>query len=46
MYVDYISIHPPHAGRDLEQYGSEFELAKISIHPPHAGRDAKFGINL
>ena len=34
----YISIHAPHAGRDLD----ELQLSRdpgISIHAPHAGRD-------
>ena len=35
-----ISIHAPHAGRDL--VGGDFGgLAVISIHAPHAGRDAE-----
>ncbi len=34
-----ISIHPPHAGRDLHDAGP-VHVGKISIHPPHAGRDS------
>ena len=33
-----ISIHPPHAGRDLAPVMADCRNA-ISIHPPHAGRD-------
>ena len=33
-----ISIHPPHAGRDLADLLSRTKY-NISIHPPHAGRD-------
>ena len=36
----YISIHPPHAGRD-SNLSSIFCITPISIHPPHAGRDPK-----
>ena len=38
-----ISIHAPHAGRDLS--GSEIDVgADISIHAPHAGRDDAAGL--
>ncbi len=33
-----ISIHPPHAGRDITDVTFTF-VGSISIHPPHAGRD-------
>ena len=33
-----ISIHPPHAGRDVI-VSILASLQSISIHPPHAGRD-------
>ena len=36
---DYISIHPPHAGRDYARFCLKSHLSAISIHPPHAGRD-------
>ena len=33
-----ISIHAPHAGRDVHRLsGGEYDI--ISIHAPHAGRD-------
>ena len=35
-----ISIHSPHAGRDLRYRGGAL-MAHISIHSPHAGRDGK-----
>ena len=34
-----ISIHAPHAGRDMRQRSPVSSLQKISIHAPHAGRD-------
>ena len=34
----FISIHPPHAGRDPPCKAAS-DLINISIHPPHAGRD-------
>ena len=34
-----ISIHPPHAGRDLGHPAAGCNEGHISIHPPHAGRD-------
>ena len=36
-----ISIHSPHAGRDLAMSISKAVFV-ISIHSPHAGRDALF----
>ena len=36
--IDWILIHPPHAGRDGEAYEIN-DQSDISIHPPHAGRD-------
>ena len=33
-----ISIHPPHAGRDIWLCQTD-GAGYISIHPPHAGRD-------
>ncbi len=35
-----ISIHAPHAGRDVYSFWC-FRLLVISIHAPHAGRDCK-----
>ena len=36
--VSHISIHAPHAGRDIDNYcKNPYKL--ISIHAPHAGRD-------
>ena len=35
-----VSIHAPHAGRDLVSFLPE-PLHKVSIHAPHAGRDGK-----
>ena len=34
-----ISIHPPHAGRDVKGQPVMHLHPPISIHPPHAGRD-------
>ena len=34
-----ISIHAPHAGRDVYQSGCLMRGYAISIHAPHAGRD-------
>ena len=34
-----ISIHAPHAGRDLRYTGTCRDGLNISIHAPHAGRD-------
>ena len=34
-----ISIHPPHAGRDVNRR-IQVQAIVISIHPPHAGRDS------
>ena len=36
--TSHISIHPPHAGRDVAA-GLWCRRCGISIHPPHAGRD-------
>ena len=33
-----ISIHSPHAGRDVDLEG-QYKITIISIHSPHAGRD-------
>ena len=35
----FISIHAPHAGRDLGLLGNYDPVIVISIHAPHAGRD-------
>ena len=35
----YISIHAPHAGRDLVVRPVIVRAVNISIHAPHAGRD-------
>ena len=35
-----ISIHAPHAGRDLERL-IQLHITYISIHAPHAGRDQR-----
>ena len=37
---DFISIHPPHAGWDVNLAHIP-EVIGISIHPPHAGWDSK-----
>ena len=37
-----VSIHAPHAGRDMIYGGDVLGLA-VSIHAPHAGRDAPHG---
>jgi len=34
-----ISIHSPHAGRDITGLAELFADQEISIHSPHAGRD-------
>ena len=34
-----ISIHAPHAGRDVQQLIEDYRRNRISIHAPHAGRD-------
>ena len=36
---DYISIHAPHTGRDLQPQ-TEIHQNRISIHAPHTGRDS------
>ena len=36
--MSLISIHPPHAGRDIDA-SRLIDTRGISIHPPHAGRD-------
>ena len=41
-FVDGISIHAPHAGRDADAETSVENLG-ISIHAPHAGRDYTVG---
>ena len=35
----YISIHAPHAGRDVRTNNMLMAFQAISIHAPHAGRD-------
>jgi len=37
--AEEISIHSPHAGRDLVTSPGERTITVISIHSPHAGRD-------
>ena len=39
VLLQNISIHAPHAGRDLEQEFHGALTVAISIHAPHAGRD-------
>ena len=36
--LEFISIHAPHAGRDLQCF-LRLQVGEISIHAPHAGRD-------
>ena len=36
--IQIVSIHAPHAGRDLVAPGG-FKNIFVSIHAPHAGRD-------
>ena len=36
----FISIHAPHAGRDLLDPSPTHTDILISIHAPHAGRDS------
>ena len=37
-----VSIHAPHAGRDVYTYVEAYSRS-VSIHAPHAGRDGKRG---
>ena len=37
--IDQVSIHAPHAGRDLLLVGRIRRPSHVSIHAPHAGRD-------
>jgi len=39
LSIVYISIHSPHAGRDLAAINYTSLWVDISIHSPHAGRD-------
>ena len=43
--VIYISIHAPHAGRDVRR-GAPCHDVHISIHAPHAGRDLRIWLFL
>ena len=38
IVLDDVSIHAPHAGRDV-RFKHRVELCIVSIHAPHAGRD-------
>ena len=40
-----ISIHAPHAGRDITGFMHRLSAFNISIHAPHAGRDQKPNTN-
>ena len=37
--LDGVSIHAPHAGRDVATLGEIIRQGRVSIHAPHAGRD-------